>query len=58
MRVTGIDQHYSGLEARIERGIPHFRSIQDTHVDDKEAWICLMIGARNTFNKGNMKIMV
>ena len=57
-RACGTDQLYSGLEARIEGGIHHARSMWDAHVDDDQPWGILMIDARNAFNEGNRKIIV
>ena len=57
-RACGTYQLCSGLEAGIEGGIYHARSMWDTHVEDDQPWGILMIDVRNAFNEGNQKMMV
>ena len=57
-RACGTDQLCSGLEAGIEGGIHHARSMWDAHVDNDQPWGILMIDARNAFNERNWKMIV
>ena len=58
-RACGIDQLCNGLEAGIEGGIHHMRSLWDEHDKEKnDTWGVLLIDARNAFNEGNRKMMM
>ena len=57
-RACGTDQLCSGLEAGIEGGIHHMRSMWDEHEGDKDEWGVLLIDAKNAFNEGNWKMML
>ena len=57
-RACGTDQLCSGLEAGIEGGIHHMRSMWDEHEGDEEEWGVLLIDAKNAFNEGNRKMML
>ena len=57
-RACGTDQLCCGLEAGIEGGIHHMRSMWDEHDNDEEDWRVLLIDAKNAFNEGNRKMML
>ena len=58
-RACGTDQLCSGLEAGIEGGIHHMRSLWDEHdKEEDDTWGVLLIDARNAFNEGNRKMMM
>ena len=46
------------MEAGIEGGIHHVRSLWEENSDNEDPWGVLLIDTRNAFNEGNRKLMV
>ena len=57
-RACGTDQICCGLEAGIEGGIHHLRSLCEENSDNGDPWGVLLIDARTAFNEGNRKLVM